>query len=246
MALKHSFESSGNVLFRYRGQIPVVLFLLAVPAIYFTDYSLISGNVACSLTVLAVLISVVGFIIRAYSIGTTPKGTSGRNRKEQVAESLNVKGIYSIVRHPLYVGNYLIWIGIVIFTFNIYFFLVVSLFFWLYYERIMFAEESYLEKKFGEQFIEWSMQVPAFIPSFRKFKKSDISFSFKTILRREYSGVLATAFGFAFIDLLRIYFTTGQFEWQRVSVYVTISAVIVALILRTLKHNHFLDEEGRS
>jgi hypothetical protein len=58
--------------------------------------------------------------------------------------------------------------------------------------------------------------------------------------------VLATSFGFSFIDLLRIYFTTGQFEWQRVSVYVTISAVIVALILRTLKHNHFLDEEGRS
>ncbi|MBK9799570.1 MAG: hypothetical protein IPP56_07535 [Bacteroidetes bacterium] len=38
MALLHSFESSGNFLFKYRGQLPVFLFIMAVPAIYFTPY----------------------------------------------------------------------------------------------------------------------------------------------------------------------------------------------------------------
>ena len=34
------------------------------------------------------------------------KNTSGRNTHDQVADSLNTSGIYSIVRHPLYVGNF--------------------------------------------------------------------------------------------------------------------------------------------
>jgi len=246
MALIHSFESSGNWLFRYRGQVPVVLFAMAVPVIYFTDYSLISKEIAFTLTIVSVIIALLGFIIRAYAIGTTPKGTSGRNRSSQVAESLNVEGIYSILRHPLYVGNYLMWAGILIFTFNIYFIIIVSLLFWLYYERIMFTEERFLERKFGEVYLEWSKKVPAFIPAFTKYRNTSIPFSFKSILRREYSGVLATALGFAFVDLLRVYFISGKFEWNRLSVYILAATTLLALILRTLKHSNLLNEEGRS
>jgi len=246
MALIHSFETSGNKLFRYRGQIPTVLFLLAIPVIYYTDYAKIADNLSLFLTIVAIVLSVVGFSIRAYAIGTTPKGTSGRNTKEQVAEILNVSGIYSVVRHPLYLGNYLMWAGITTFTFNLYFFLLVSLVFWLYYERIMFAEERFLERKFGDEYLLWSKKVPAFIPALVRFKKSTIRFSFKIILKREYSGILATTFGFAFVDLLRTYFTQHTFEWQRISVYAVVIATVLSIILRILKHSSMLNEEGRS
>ena len=246
MALIHSFEKSGNTLFRRRGPMPVILFILAVPVTYFTNYSYLSNGITIALSISAVVISIIGFLIRAYAIATTPKGTSGRNTKEQVAESLNTSGIYSVVRHPLYLGNYLMWIGIVMFTFNIYFFFIVSLAFWLYYERIMFAEERFLEKKFGDVYLDWSKTVPAFIPSFKNYKKKEILFSFKSVLRREYSGVLATALGFAFIDLLRLYFIEKRIEWQRVSVYAVIVAFLLVIILRTFKHAGLLNEEGRS
>lgn len=247
MALLHSFEKSGNILFRYRGQFPVILFLLAIPVIYFTDYSRISEVNQLALTYISVLLSFSGFWIRAISIGTTPKGTSGRNTKSQVAESLNRTGIYSMVRHPLYLGNYLMWIGIVVFTFNIYFVLLVTLAFWLYYERIMFAEERFLERKFGDDYLEWSKKVPAFIPCFRKYIKGEIPFSFKTVFRREYSGVLATVFGFAFIDHLRFYFMHGYVDIYRLSTYALVIAIVLALILRTLKHHTKLfNEEDRS
>lgn len=225
---------------------PVMLFILAVPVLYFTDYTYFTANIFLILSVVSVLISFLGFIIRIYAIGTTPKGTSGRNRDEQVAESLNTTGIYSMVRHPLYLGNYLMWMGIVVFSFNIYFIIIVSLLFWIYYERIMFAEERFLEKKFGEAYLEWSKKVPAFFPSFGKRIKSSFPFSFRSILRREYSGLAATTIGFAFIDVLRIYFISGSVVWQRISVYVMVSAILLAIILRTLKHSHILDEEGRS
>ena len=108
---------------------------------------------------MAVILSFIGFVVRFYTIGTTPQGTSGRNTKEQVAMVLNSTGMYSMLRHPLYLGNYLIWLGIAVTTFNIYFIIIMSLLFWLYYERIMFAEERFLQKKFGDKYLNWSIEV---------------------------------------------------------------------------------------
>jgi protein-S-isoprenylcysteine O-methyltransferase Ste14 len=248
MALIHSLEKSGNFLFRYRGQIPVVLFIIAVPVIYFTDISWMDNRLSLALTILSIIFSSTGFFIRAWTIGTTPKGTSGRNTKEgQVAETLNTGGIYSIVRHPLYLGNYLMWIGIVLFTFNIWFVLLVSLAYWIYYERIMFAEERFLERKFGDDYLSWSQKIPAFLPKLSGYMKSSIPFSLRSVLRREYSGVLATVIGFVFIDHLRYFFETGTFEPNRISTWVLGFAIVITLILRSLKHyTRVLNESGRS
>jgi protein-S-isoprenylcysteine O-methyltransferase Ste14 len=247
MALLHSFEKSGNYLFKHRGQIPAILFIAVIPVIYFTDYSWITGFMNIVLSGLSIIICIAGFFIRAIAIGTTPKGTSGRNTQTQVAETLNNTGIYSVVRHPLYLGNYLMWIGIVMFTFNWYFVIIISLAFWLYYERIMFAEERFLERKFGEDYIAWSNKIPAFIPGFSKYSKSKIPFSVKSVLRREYSGVLAAAASFAFIDNLRYFFENGDFNPLRISSASLVIIAVITLILRTLKHHtRLLDEEGRS
>ena len=65
--------------------------------------------------VVSVFVSILGLVIRFYTIGTTPKGTSGRNTKNQIEQKddfLNSTGLYSLVRHPLYLGNYFIWLGI--------------------------------------------------------------------------------------------------------------------------------------
>lgn len=248
MALINSFEKSGNTLFRHRGQIPVLLFLAAVPVVYFTNISELSQQSKILVTVFSVFLSVLGFVIRAIAIATTPKGTSGRNTKEgQVAESLNTTGIYSVVRHPLYLGNYLMWTGIVLYTYNFWFVMIVSLLFWLYYERIMFAEERFLERKFGEDYLEWASTIPAFIPAFGKYKNNQVPFSGKSILRREYSGVLATVTGFTFIDDLRTFFVSGHIEWVTAWHITLLVTILLALILRTLKHyTRLLNESDRS
>lgn len=242
-------EKSGNVLFKYRGQFPLVLFLSAIPVLYFTESIDIQSNkyIFWSLTGLCIFISFVGQYIRGNAIGKSSKNTSGRNTKEQVAEALNTKGIYSTCRHPLYLGNYFMWIGIVMYTFNIWFIIIVTAAFWLYYERIMFAEERFLERKFGDDYVNWSLKVPAFIPSFKNHIPTEIKFSMKTILRREYSGVTATIIGFVFIDIVRDLFHQRPYEFNWAYLIVIGVALLISLVLRTLKHKtKILFEEDRS
>lgn len=183
-------------------------------------------------------------VVRYYAIGTTPHGTSGRNTEKQVAKELNSKGIYSIVRHPLYLGNYLMWAGFLLFTFDILLFIIVSLVYWLYYERIMFAEERYLEKQFGASYINWSLKVPAFIPAFKQFEKSEIPFSLRTVLRREYTGFFAMTLIYTVVDYITAYrfgalIMGEQFPYFpiRISFIVLWVALLIMLTLRTLKHH---------
>ena len=247
MALIHSLESQGNWLFKRRGQIPVLLFLLAIPAVYIINYDELDPLRVTVVNYSSAILSILGAIVRAYTIGTTPRGTSGRNTQEQVAESLNTSGIYSMVRHPLYLGNYLMWIGIVLFTQNFEFVIIVSLLYWIYYERIMFAEERFLEKKFGNVYLEWSKKVPAFIPRMGGFRNSEVSFSLKSVLRREYSGALATVIGFVYVEALMGYFKWQVFHIGEKFLFVLGAAAVAALVLRSLKHyTKVLSEEGRS
>lgn len=248
MAFVNSFEKEGNFLFKHRGEIPIILFLLAIPVVYTTDIDFLSISTQSILMWIAIGLSILGFVIRAISIGTTPKGTSGRNTKDgQVAESLNTTGIYSTVRHPLYLGNYFMWIGIVLFTFNFEFVIIVTLAFWLYYERIMFAEERFLERKFGDAYMDWANRTPAFIPCLKKFKKNIVPFSMVSVLRREYSGVLATVLGFVFIDDLRRYFEYDLFRTDTNWHYALVITIVIVIILRSLKHyTSVLSEDGRS
>lgn len=252
MALIQSFEKSGNFLFKYRGQIPVLIFLLAIPIILFGNtelyLQLFVGNrhiFRIIMTILAFATTLSGLALRAYTVSTTPKGTSGRNTSKQVANHLNTTGIYSAVRHPLYLANYLIWAGILIFTMNIWAFIIVSLVYWIYYERIMFAEEAFLRGKFGQEFEDWSAEVPAFIPDWSKFQGGNLKFSFKTFVRREYVTFFSTIFSYVVVDYLLFTVSYARFfayqlswrAWIRPSLYILGGALFVLLIIRTIKHH---------
>ena len=151
-----------------------------------------------------------------------------------------------MLRHPLYLGNYLIWIGIASYVFSFLFIIIISLVFWLYYERIMFAEERFLENKFGDEYLNWSNKIPAFIPRISNFTPSNIPFSFITVLRREYSGVLACVLGFCFVEVLK----NNKMEQELYSdkmLYVLGITLVVSFVLRTLKRTtKLLNEENRS
>ncbi|AMQ57861.1 methyltransferase family protein [Algoriphagus sanaruensis] len=207
MALQEELESQGNWLFKYRSFLPLVILILAIPIylrrdLHPEEYLFYREEYASFLIYFGLAVGLAGLIIRIYTVGHTPKNTSGRNTKEgQLADTLNTTGIYSVVRHPLYLGNFLMWLGPAILTGHLWFILSFILMYWVYYERIMFAEEQFLRKKFGDQYLEWSQQVPAFIPKWKGFKKSNLHFSWKKVLRKEKNGLFALFLIFCAFDI---------------------------------------------
>jgi len=253
MALIEEWGRSGNWLFRWRSFLPIALLFGAVPLVLFGAADVAPGSMSWSLICLAVALS--GQWVRALCVGYTPRGTSGRNTKEgQVAESLNSKGMYGHCRHPLYLGNFLMWFGIVLYMGNAWFIVVFTLLFWLYYERIMFVEEQFLRGKFGPSYLEWSDTVPAFLPKLTRWSSPGVPFSLRNVIKREYNGFVALFVCFAWVDALHGFRTAGCDLDSFVSAPFTLTmwpvlgaaALPLFLILRTIKkRTKWLDVEGR-
>jgi hypothetical protein len=99
--------------------------------------------------------------------------------------------MYSIVRNPLYLGNFLIVLGVVLFHRIWWTPVIYMLLFALYYERIIFAEEMFLRRKFGKEYLDWAAKTPAFLPRVRQWATPGVPFDWKKVFRREYHGVMA-------------------------------------------------------
>ncbi len=250
MALQEELEKQGIWLFRYRGVLPMVI--LAIGAILYLRsqfyphlYFLQNVRYEFYFEMLCLAISLGGLAVRIYTVGNTPKNTSGRNVKEQVADELNTTGIYSIVRHPLYLGNFFIWLGPAILTGHFWFVIAFCLFYWVYYERIMFAEEQFLRRKFGVKYQEWSAKTPAFFPNFSLFKKSTLSFSWKKVLKKEKNVLAGIFLLFTIFDLAcGLMDKTHQINYFLLSACL-LTGVMYAILKYLKKKTTVLDEDGR-
>lgn len=209
MALREEFEKQGMWLFRWRSYLPLLaipIFFLALKQAKVLERAL-GDSVSDFLEVCCIAVSFLGLLVRCLTVGYVPRGTSGRNTRSQVAETLNTTGMYSIVRNPLYLSNFIILFGITLFIQVWWFALLVWAGFWLYYERIIFTEEEFLRKKFGEQFIKWAEITPIIFPRLRNWKKPALPFSFKTVLRREFSTFFSIVSTYFFLEVANNFLT---------------------------------------
>lgn len=246
MALREEFESNGTWLFRWRSFLPLALlgvFLLALRSYHYPGHS---GRLHHIWEGVCLLVGIFGLCIRAYTAGHAPRGTSGRNTRRQIADALNTTGPYSLVRNPLYLGNFFMGLGPALFPGMWWLTLIYVLVFWLYYERIIFAEEAFLREKFGQTFLDWAARTPAFVPRLRHYARSGLPFSWRTVLRREYNGLLGLVAVLFVLNLVGDAFYLGRVQVDDVWIWLLAGTVVVWAVLRTLrKHTHVLDVEGR-
>lgn len=201
MALLEELETSGNWLFRWRSYLPLVPAVLIFSGLGYFKYPYESHFLDEIWELLCLCVSTLGLVVRALTIGFAASRTSGRNTKEQVADSLNTTAMYSIVRNPLYLGNFLMVLGVVIFLRVWWIPLLYLLLFALYYERIIFAEEMFLRRKFGQDYLDWASRTPAFFPRIRQWKSPLSPFSWEKVLRREYHGAMGVVASLFLLEL---------------------------------------------
>lgn len=235
MSLKQQSATSGAWLFRWRSYLPLVFVIFLLPAISRFSYPFGSHTYDIIWEMFCFAVSLIGLAIRCYTIGYTPKNTSGRNTKRQIADTLNTSGIYSITRNPLYLGNFFMMLGVVLFPRGWWTVLVYVLAFWLYYERIIMAEEIFLKSKFGQKYEEYCLRTPVFVPNCRLWQRPSLSFSFKNVLKREYSGFFGVIAAFTVLEVLGEYLIEGKIILDPIWVTIFLIGLFIYLALRTLK-----------
>jgi uncharacterized membrane protein len=78
---------------------------------------------------------------------------------------LATTGAYSLVRHPLYLGNFLILVGFTLACGNFFVVLLVAFFFMFYYPAAIRYEDHKLQGIFGDDWRAWSANTPAMFPT---------------------------------------------------------------------------------
>lgn len=190
MALQHEMVKQGNFLFRHRGTLPI---LIIIPALLLRKWEIQSHSLAehaTFITYIAFGIALIGLWLRFIVVGHAAPNTSGRNTQGQIADTINSDGLYSVVRHPLYLGNFLMWLGPALLTFHYWFIISFILLYWIYYERIMLAEEDYLRNKFGQPYEDWAAGRPAFIPDLAKWNPYENKLVLYKAIYQEKTGFL--------------------------------------------------------
>jgi len=235
MALREDLRKQGNWLFRWRSYLPLILIVIVLLGMRYFEYPGHSERYDDIWEIICLFISFSGIGIRFFTVGYTPEGTSGTNTRTQIANTLNTAGMYSIMRHPLYLGNFIIWFGLSAFFHLWWFSLIIILTFCLYYERIMFAEEEYLRDKFGNLYLEWAEKTPSFIPDIRKWSSSNMLFSFRKAIKNEYKSFFAVIVAFTILEIIGDIFVEQRLEIDRMWLSILIIGFILYTIVRFLK-----------
>lgn len=246
MSLRNELEKSGSWLFRHRTYLP--LLIIPLFCLSFFSFSYLSDSHALNekWQIFCLAVSFLGLAVRIATVGRAPIGTSGRNTREQVANTLNTTGMYSVVRHPLYLGNYLIFIGFALWPHVWWLPVLTTCLYVLYYERIMLAEESFLRQRFGEAFESWADRTPAIIPKFTGWKPSSVPFCWRTVAQREYNAFFVILSVFFLFDLIGDSIVDGSWHigWNWFGIF--IGGFVIFAVLRTLKkRTRLLNVAGR-
>jgi protein-S-isoprenylcysteine O-methyltransferase Ste14 len=225
----------GGFLFQWRSYLPLLLvpvFAVAIARVHFVFRSHVADQAweaAC------VLLSLAGLALRVYTVGVAARGTSGRNTRRQKAASLNTTGPYSVMRHPLYVANGVIVLGLALFPHAWIAPAVVIVLTVAYYACIAMGEEAYLRARFGAAFEAWAARVPAAIPALSRYVAADRPFAWRVVARREFYALTLILVAPLFLDVAEDFVETGTFDLDPLWTPVAIVGALLFLTFRLLK-----------
>ncbi len=105
-------------------------------------------------TLIALAIVLAGVALRIWALAFVRKG-----------EELCTTGPYALVRHPLYLGNFVVMVGITVAMNNLAPELVLLLAMAALYAIVIRVEERWLRQRFGAAYDEYASRVPALLPA---------------------------------------------------------------------------------
>ena len=129
------------------------------------------------------LLALVGALIRLWAAGHIEKG-----------KVLTRGGPYAFTRNPLYLGSFVMALGIILAGRGYWLLLPFGLFFAIFYWPVMRAEEQELLQGYGEKYVDYSRRVPLFFPKFSPTGLRSSTFLWSRVIRnrehRTFAGLI--------------------------------------------------------
>ncbi len=128
---------------------------------------LLHGTTTLHLWIAGIFLMLLGVIFRMYTAGYL----SGTHTTTSInADYICTSGPFAYIRNPLYVGNFVIGLSLVIAFNEWYGYLVFALHYITAYSILIPYEEKFLADKFGETFTEYRAHSRRFLPKLKPFK----------------------------------------------------------------------------
>jgi protein-S-isoprenylcysteine O-methyltransferase Ste14 len=145
----------GGWLFRHRTSLPVpiAIAILVVPVDDASRTPLIVWS--------GVGVTLLGELIRFW--GVHHIGAISRTRSERLGPLVD-SGPFAIVRNPLYIGNILLWVGFALTARLVWLTPIVLVLLGAEYHAIVRWEESLLESRLGDAYVDYTARVNRWLP----------------------------------------------------------------------------------
>ena len=226
----------GNFFFHYRNG----LFPLAYGLLVFKSQPLMDDYRIAAL--LGFLVAASGQALRAVTVGLEYIIRGGKHR-QVYADKLVQGGVFAHCRNPLYVGNYVILIGVGLAS-NSRLFLGIALpFFTFAYWAIIAAEENYLRNKFGQEFDDYCARVNRLLPRFTGLGRTlaGMRFNWRRLITAEYGSAYLWLAAIPLVTLKNAWME-GQIHFSNPVVWTSWSLLVVATVAYALAR--FLKKGG--
>jgi len=180
--------SWGKFFFKHRSITPIPLLLLVFIWSFFQK-----ANYGAFFYISAgIFFVVIGEGIRMACVSKARSIT--RTRSDKTGGRLITGGLYRLSRNPIYIGNFFIGLGIMLFSEIALAPLVFAAVFLLQYIPIIAYEEAILQEKFGREYEVYRKLVPRWL-GFSKLPAADAAitetYSFYKVLKSESSTLTA-------------------------------------------------------
>lgn len=181
----------GRFVFGYRDYL-VPAALVVVIALTRPQAPFGSERLDALLDALGLLVALAGQILRIAVIGHAYIQRGGA-QKQLSAPKLVCAGFYAHSRNPMYVGDFLLFLGLCIIYNSAWVYLVVLPAVGLSLLAIVSAEERYLGRRFGAAYADYCQRVNRFIPRLYGLRATlrGMPFDWRRVLRKEYGTTFA-------------------------------------------------------
>jgi hypothetical protein len=152
----------------------------------------------------------MGLAFRLLVIGFAYIKRGGKNGRVY-ADNLVTEGFYNHVRNPMYVGNFLILVGLGMIYGSAWIYFLVIPFFSFVYLSIVVTEEEYLRGRFGTEYEDYCKRVNRFLPNFSGIRTSlrQFHYDWRKAIRKDYGTFFGALFGCYVTSLWKRYYFHG-------------------------------------